>query len=137
MVEFDKFYQFCVDLDEVRYVPNLVFSQLEDNENNENTEVLNDIENLNGELVACWQFDTACTGDIENVGVNNGNYIERTTVRVYDDGDNGDNVLVSSKILSDFHRGSIVEIWEKQVAPKRIFEILEGLEEKQRELYSR
>lgn len=142
MVEFEKFYQFCVDLDEVHYVPHLVYTQLineynGDTDVNENKEVLDDIKNIGGELIACWQFDTACTGDIENVGVNNGNYIERTTVRVYDGGDNGDNVLVSSHILSDFHQGSIVETWEKGVSPQRVFEILEGLEETQRELYSR
>lgn len=138
MVAFDIFYKFCVSPDEVHYVPHLVYSQLDNCEDNENSEVLNDIKNLHGELVACWQFETDCTGDLNNVGMNNGSYLEITTVRVYDNGDEkGDHVLVTSRIVSDFHEGSIVELWEKQVAPERIFEILEGLEETQRELYSR
>jgi hypothetical protein len=140
MIAFDMFYKFCVSPDEVYYVPHLVYTQLDDNgdtDANENKEVLDDIKNIGGELVACWKFETDCTGDVENVGTNNGNYIETSTVRVYDGGDDGDHVLVTSKIISDFHEGSTVEIWEKQVTPERIFEILEELEEKQRELYSR
>lgn len=139
MIVFDMFYKFCVSPDEVHYAPHLVYTQDDngDTDANENKEVLDDIKNIGGELVACWKFETDCTGDIENVGTNNGNYIETSTVRVYDGGDDGDHVLVTSKVVSDFHRGSTVEIWEKQVTPERIFEILEELEEKQRELYSR
>jgi hypothetical protein len=141
MIAFDMFYKFCVSPDEVYYVPHLVYTQLDDNgdtDANENKEVLDDIKNIGGELVACWKFETDCTGDLEDAGMNNGSYLEITTVRVYDNGDEkGDHVLVTSKIISDFHRGSTVEIWEKQVTPERIFEILEELEEKQRELYSR
>jgi len=135
MNDFKKFIQFLRRPDEVRYVPYLVFSQLEDCEDNENIAVTDEIKNLNGRLVACWQFDTACTGDLEDVGTNNGNYIETSTVRVYDGGDT-DHVLVSSKILSDFHQGSTVEVWEQNVSQERILEILEELEEVQRKLYS-
>ena len=136
MNDFEKFVEFLRRPDEVRYVPYLVFSQLEDCEDNENIAVTDEIKNLNGRLVACWQFDTACTGDLEDVGTNNGNYIEISTVRVYDGGDNGDNVLVTTMIVSDFHRGSTVEMWEKGVTPQRVFEIFEELEEVQRKLYS-
>lgn len=139
-VNFEKFLAFWKELDEVHYVPHLVYSQDNncDDNKNINIEVLNDIEELNGDLVACWQFDTACFGDLENVGTNNGNYMEITTVRVYDNGDErGDHVLVTSHILSDFHNGSEVEMWRKGVSPQKIFEILEELKKTQRELYSR
>lgn len=132
-LDFSKFFSYWKNPDEVRYVPHLVYSQLDDCEDNEN-EIANEI---NGNLVACWQFDTACLGDINRIGVNNGNYIETTTVRVYDGGnDDGDNVLVTSHINSDFHNGSSVELWRKQVSPQKIFEILKELEKTQRKLYS-
>lgn len=136
MNDFIKFLPYWKHPNKVHYIPYLVYSQLDNDDDNENKEVTNDVTSLNYELVSCWQFDTACLGDVNHLGTDNGNYLEVTTVRVYDSGEDCYNILVTSKILSDFYNGSEVVLWEKDVSEKRIFKILEELKEAQRKLYS-
>ena len=123
--DFFKFLPYWRDLNKVYYVPNSEFYEL-----------LDEIEELNDELVAYWQFDTDCIGNIRKAGTN-GNYVEVTTVRVYDSGKDGYNVLVDSQYICDFNDTSTVELWQKNVPLQRIYEILEELKKTQQELYSR
>ena len=123
--DFFKFLPYWRDLNKVYYVPNSEFYEL-----------LDEIEELNDKLVAYWQFDTDCIGNIRKAGTN-GNYVEVTTVRVYDSGKDGYNVLVDSQYICDFNDESTVEMWEKNVPLQRIYEILKELEKTQQELYSR
>lgn len=123
--DFFKFLPYWRDLNKVYYVPNSEFYEL-----------LDEIEELNDELVAYWQFDTDCIGNIRKAGTN-GNHVEVTTVRVYESGKDGYNVLVDSQYICDFNDTSTIEIWEKNVPLQRIYEILKELEKTQQELYSR
>lgn len=140
MDDFSKFVSNWLTPELMIYVPYLVYSQLEDwdideENSNENKEVREDVRKFDGDLIACWGFDTDCLGNIDNIGQNNGNYLEVTTVRVYSNKGKYA-VLVTSRIDSDFHNGSTVEIWEKDVSKDRVYNILEELKEAQRKLYS-
>lgn len=68
MNDFKKFIQFWRNPDEVRYVPNLVYSQLDDCEGNENSEVLDEIKNYVAEL--------ECAMECENIKMEEGDYDE-------------------------------------------------------------